>query len=138
MDQPWCRPFLLVKPSFTASCFLTPEDPGSGAYKSTSLTRLVGRFPSFLAAVSFNTLLECYPKDTQLQSLVSSYILELIKSEIMNVFGLVGEPIFVNQVADPTSQEIDELHDKYLTALRQLYEKYNPIYGDPKVQLNYL
>ena len=138
MDQPWCRPFLSVKPSFTASCFLTPEDPGSGAYKNTSLTRLVGRFLSFLAAVSFNTPLECYPKDTQLQSLVSSSILESIKSEIMNVFGLVGEPIFVNQVADPTSQEIDELHDKYLTALRQLYEKYNPIYGDPKVQLNYL
>ena len=138
MDQPWCRPFLLVKPSFMASCFLTPEDPGSGAYKSTSLTRLVGRFPSFLAVVSFNTLLECYPKDTQLQSLVSSSILELIKSEIRIFFGLVGDPIFVNQVADPTSQEIDELHDKYLTALRQLYEKYNPIYGDPKVQLNYL
>ena len=77
---------LSVKPSFMASCFLTQEDPGSGAYKSTSLTRLVGRFPSFLAAVSFNTLLECYPKDTQLQSLVSSSILESIKSEKMNVF----------------------------------------------------
>mgnify|MGYP001259100668 FL=1 len=56
----------------------------------------------------------------------------------MNVFGLVGEPILVNQVADPTSQEIDELHDKYLVARRELYDKHNPIYGDPKVQLNYL
>jgi len=77
MDQPWCRPFLSVKPSFTASCFLTPEDPGSGAYKNTSLTRLVGRFPSFLAAVSFNTLLECYPKDTQLQSLLVNLFLSI-------------------------------------------------------------
>eukprot|EP00093_Oithona_nana_P012500 12500.XXX_852786_853986_1 [CDS] Oithona nana genome sequencing. len=51
---------------------------------------------------------------------------------------VIGEPILVNQVADPTSQEIDELHDKYLVALRELYDKHNPIYGDPKVQLNYL
>ena len=51
---------------------------------------------------------------------------------------VIGEPIPVKQVTDPTPQQIDELHSKYLIALRDLYDKYNPIYGDPKVQLNYL
>ena len=51
---------------------------------------------------------------------------------------VIGEPIPVKQVTDPTPQEIDDLHSKYLIALRNLYDKYNPIYGDSKVQLNYL
>ena len=71
MDQPWCRPFLSAKPSFMASYFLTLEDHGSGAFKNTSLTRRVGRSPSFQAEVSFSTLLVCYPEGTPLQLLVS-------------------------------------------------------------------
>ena len=71
MDQAWCRPFLSAKPSFMASYFLTLEDHGSGAFKNTSLTRRVGRSPSFQAEVSFSTLLVCYPEGTPLQLLVS-------------------------------------------------------------------
>ena len=51
---------------------------------------------------------------------------------------LVGGPISVSKVNEPSQEEIDALHAKYLSALRELYDKYNPIYGDPKVELNFI
>ena len=35
----------------------------------------------------------------------------------------------------PTSEDIFALRKKYTLALFELYNKYNPIYGDPKIKL---
>ena len=56
---------------------------------------------------------------------------------ILFVFVSVGQPIEVTKVESPSQEQIDELHAKYLSALRDLYNEYNPIYGDPKVELNF-
>ena len=39
------------------------------------------------------------------------------------------------QIATPTSEQIEAMHAKYAEAVAQLYEEYNPIYGDPKLKL---
>ena len=44
----------------------------------------------------------------------------------------------MTKVDEPSQEEIDALHAKYLTALRTLYDQYNPLYGDPKVELNFM
>ena len=49
----------------------------------------------------------------------------------------VGGPIPTAKVDEPSQEEIDVLHAKYLKALRALYDQYNPVYGDPKVELNF-
>lgn len=51
---------------------------------------------------------------------------------------LVGQPIPVDKIDEPSQEEIDALHAKYLEALKTLYNQYNPIYGNPKVELNFL
>ena len=38
----------------------------------------------------------------------------------------------------PTQEQIDSTHETYVQALKELYEEYNPIYGDPKVILNFI
>ncbi len=48
---------------------------------------------------------------------------------------VVGKPIEVAKVENPTSDDILGLHSKYIETLKELYEKYNPIYGDPSVKL---
>ena len=48
---------------------------------------------------------------------------------------VVGEPINVAKVEEPTREQIADLHDKYVKALQALYQKYNPKYGDEKVKL---
>ncbi len=48
---------------------------------------------------------------------------------------VVGEPIPVPKVEEPTSEDIVRLHDKYVEALKALYKEYNPKYGDPNVRL---
>ena len=47
----------------------------------------------------------------------------------------MGKPIPVPQVDEPTSEQIEEFHAKYVAALVDLYNEYNPIYGDPKIKL---
>ena len=54
------------------------------------------------------------------------------------LLSLVGGPISTPKIENPSQKEIDELHAKYLAALRELYNKYNPVYGDPKVGLNFI
>lgn len=51
---------------------------------------------------------------------------------------VVGGPIPTAKVDEPSQEEIDALHAKYLEALRDLYDQYNPLYGDPKVELNFI
>ena len=48
---------------------------------------------------------------------------------------VVGKPIPVPQIDDPSAEQIEEVHAKYVAALVQLYEDYNPTYGDPKIKL---
>ena len=62
----------------------------------------------------------------------------ILSRNLYRNFFTVGEPIDVKQVAEPSNEEIDELHSKYLKALKDLYNKYNPVYGDPRVQLNFM
>lgn len=39
---------------------------------------------------------------------------------------VIGEPIRVEQTENPTAEQIEELKEKYITALRQLYDKWQP------------
>lgn len=48
---------------------------------------------------------------------------------------VVGAPIKVDKVAEPSREQINELHAKYVESLVKLYEEYNPIYGDENVVL---
>ena len=48
---------------------------------------------------------------------------------------VVGKPLNVDQVEDPTRDQIAELHEKYVKALQDLYDEYNPKYGDTNVKL---
>ena len=50
----------------------------------------------------------------------------------------VGKPISVVKTDQPTQEQIDSTHEAYVQALKELYEEYNPIYGDPKVILNFI
>jgi len=48
---------------------------------------------------------------------------------------LVGKAIHVNQNIDPTSEDIDKLHNEYLQAIQQLYEDNKTKYGLSHVEL---
>ena len=48
---------------------------------------------------------------------------------------VVGAPIEVKKVSEPTSEQILELQEKYIEELIALYNKYNPVYGDTSVEL---
>ena len=41
----------------------------------------------------------------------------------------------VEKVKEPSSEQIENLHAKYVKELQKLYNKNNPIYGDPNVTL---
>ena len=44
-------------------------------------------------------------------------------------FFSVGKPIQVERCPRPSQQDIDDLHAAYLQRLKELYTKYNPIFG---------
>ena len=48
---------------------------------------------------------------------------------------VIGKPIRVERNQNPSSQDIEELQAKYSKAIKDIYEKYNPIYGDPELSL---
>ena len=48
---------------------------------------------------------------------------------------VLGAPIPVQQNTQPTIEDISELHTKYIQSLIGLYQQYNPLYGDPSVEL---
>ena len=48
---------------------------------------------------------------------------------------MTGSPIEVDKVDNPTSEDINGLHQKYVEALKKLYATYNPIYGDDNIPL---
>ena len=49
---------------------------------------------------------------------------------------VVGRPIEFEQTDNPSQEQIDTLHARYLDALQGLYDEYNPIYGNKQVSLN--
>ena len=48
---------------------------------------------------------------------------------------VVGTPIKVKKIENPTREEIESMHETYVKELQKLYDKYNPIYGDVNVKL---
>ena len=48
---------------------------------------------------------------------------------------VVGAPIKIKQVFNPTTEDIEITHAKYMSELQKLYNKFNPIYGDERVKL---
>jgi len=48
---------------------------------------------------------------------------------------VVGSPISVTKTLQPTRDEVDELHSKYMEALRKLYLDHNETYGDSRIEL---
>ena len=56
----------------------------------------------------------------------------------MPVYIAVGKPISVPKTPQPTQEQIDSMHEAYVQALKGLYEEYNPIYGDPSINLNFI
>ena len=48
---------------------------------------------------------------------------------------VVGKPIPVEKVAEPSDEQIDQLHVKYVQELKKLYETYRPYYGQEGVKL---
>ena len=41
----------------------------------------------------------------------------------------MGAPIDVPRITNPTREDIENLHEKYVTALRELYDKYRYKYS---------
>lgn len=48
---------------------------------------------------------------------------------------VTGAPLKVRKIDNPTREQIGELHEKYVEAVKNLYEEYNPIYGDTNIPL---
>ena len=51
----------------------------------------------------------------------------------------VGAPLKVNKVENPTNEEVDNLHSRYVTALRELFDKHKKNYGiaeDEHLEIN--
>jgi len=48
---------------------------------------------------------------------------------------VVGAPIEVEKNQNPSVDDICELHERYSNALEDLYNQYNPLYGDKQVKL---
>ena len=48
---------------------------------------------------------------------------------------VVGTPIAVTRVESPTRDQVNLVHAEYIEALQKLYQEFNPVYGDPKVNL---
>jgi len=48
---------------------------------------------------------------------------------------VIGKPIRVEKIENPTSEDILSMHKKYKEALQELYDEHNPKYGNPDVKL---
>ncbi|CAG2115352.1 unnamed protein product, partial [Medioppia subpectinata] len=66
------------------------------------------------------------------------YTLPVLKSYLPNrhpVVTVVGKPISVAKVENPSPQQINELHDKYINSLRQLFNENKDKYGPKDLKL---
>ena len=57
---------------------------------------------------------------------------------IIFFFYLVGSPIHLEKVENPTQEEIDAIHKKYVDSLVKLFYTYRDKYADPKAELTIL
>lgn len=48
------------------------------------------------------------------------------------LFSTVGRPIPVQQILNPTSEQIEELHQTYLEELKKLFNEHKGKYGIPE------
>ena len=48
---------------------------------------------------------------------------------------VIGKPVPVPKTPNPTAEDILSMHKKYVEALQELYDTYNPIYGDKNLKL---
>jgi len=46
----------------------------------------------------------------------------------------VGEPLDVKQNDNPTIEELNEVHAKYVASLQRLFEKHKLEYGIPEIE----
>lgn len=51
------------------------------------------------------------------------------QSNLGSPFCLVGKPIKVEKIENPTNEQVESLHKKYVDSLIDLFNEYNPIYG---------
>ena len=51
------------------------------------------------------------------------------------MYVVVGAPIRVDRIPEPSQEDIDNLHSDYVMSVRKLFNKYNPIYGNKKSKL---
>ncbi len=51
---------------------------------------------------------------------------------------VVGKPLLVERAENPTSEQVDDLHRRYVTALRQLFDDHKVACGYPKAILKIL
>ena len=64
-------------------------------------------------------------------------ILSFCNSFCSLFFNTVGKPIPVEKIANPTQEDIDDLHQVYVDALNQLFDKHKMNYGiDKDVKLD--
>ncbi len=48
---------------------------------------------------------------------------------------VVGSPLRVDKVKEPSEEDVDEMHQRYVQSLEQIYHEHNPTLGDPKIDL---
>lgn len=60
----------------------------------------------------------------------------MMEYEEHDLFPLVGKPIHVTQMIDPSQAEIDRLHSEYLQAIEQLYDSNKTDCGFEHVNLD--
>lgn len=59
--------------------------------------------------------------------------LEFLTCDVFSVFA-VGHPIPVRQTLNPTSEQIEELHQTYMDELKKLFEEHKGKYGIPETE----
>ena len=55
----------------------------------------------------------------------------LVVCIVVVVSSTVGEPIHVDKVDNPKPEQVDELHQRYVAALSDLFEKHKHLRGIP-------
>lgn len=103
-----------VKIALTTGSSLVPI---IGFGENEIYTRLTGKFANILHKI-FHTLVK-----SSAPVFVGKY--GTLLPERHPLVTVVGKPIYVDKVIDdPTQEQIDELHKRYLDGLQQLYDDY--------------
>ena len=48
---------------------------------------------------------------------------------IIPILNIIGEPIKVNKIDNPTDEDIDKLREKYIIEIKKIYECYKITYN---------